>query len=48
MYTPEQLLEIQNFIKANFGSNETDYVAHEIDSKYVHTDIAIINDEDDL
>ena len=48
IYTPEQLIEIQNFIKANFGSNETDYVAHEIDSKYVHTDIAIINDEDDL
>ena len=48
MYTPEQLLEIQNFIKANFGSNETDYIAHEMESEYVHTDVLIVDNQVDL
>ena len=48
MYTPEQLLEIQNFIKANFGSNETDYISHELESKYVHSDVLIVDNQVDL
>lgn len=48
MYTPEQLMEIENYIATNFGSNETDYIAHEIESKYVHTDILIIDNPKDL
>lgn len=48
IYTPEQLMEIQNFITANFGSNETDYIAHEVESKYVHTDILIVDNPADL
>ena len=48
MYTPEQLLEIQNFIKANFGSNETDYISHELESKYVHSDVLIVDNQADL
>ncbi len=48
MYTPEQLMEIENYIATNFGSNATDYVAHEIESKYVHTDILIIDNPKDL
>lgn len=48
MYTPEQLMEIENYITDNFGSNETDYIAHEIESNYVHTDILIIDNPKDL
>lgn len=47
-YTPEELMEIQNYMAANFGSNESDYIAHEINSEYVHTDISIINNQADL
>ncbi len=47
-YTPEQLIEIQNYIATNFGSNESDYIAHEIDSEYIHTDISIIDNQADL
>lgn len=48
IYTPEQLIEIQNYIAANFGSNETDYIAREIESNYIHTDVLIIDNKNDL
>ena len=48
MYTAEQLMENENYIATNFGSNETDYIAHESESKYVHTDILIIDNPKDL
>ena len=47
-YTPEQLKEIQTYIATNLGSNETDYIAHELESKYVHTDVFIIDNPNDL
>lgn len=47
-YTPEQLTEIQTYIADNFGSNETDYIAHEMESKYVHTDVLIVDNLADL
>ena len=47
-YTPEQLSEIQTYIATNFGSNKTDYIAHELESKYVHSDILIIDNQTDL
>ena len=48
IYTPEQLIEIQNFIIANFGSNKTDYISHELESKYVHSDVLIVDNQVDL
>ena len=47
-YTPEQLTEIQTYIADNFGSNESDYIAHELESKYVHTDVLIVDNLADL
>ncbi len=47
-YTPEQLKEIQTYIATNLGSNETDYIVHEMESKYVHTDVLIIDNQSDL
>ena len=47
-YTPEQLTEIQTYIATNFGSNKTDYIAHELESKYVHTDVLIVDNQADL
>lgn len=47
-YTPEQLKEIQTYIATNLGSNETDYIAHEVESKYVHTDVLIVDNQSDL
>ena len=47
-YTPEQLSEIQTYIATNLGSNKTDYIAHELESKYVHSDILIIDNQTDL
>lgn len=47
-YTPEQLSEIQTYIATNFGSNKTDYIAHELESKYVHSDILIVDNQTDL
>lgn len=41
-YTPKQMDEIQEFIEENFG--EIEYIAHEIESTYVHTDTAIVKD----
>ena len=48
IYTPEQLTEIQTYIADNFGSNETDYIAHEMESEYVHTDVLIVDNQADL
>lgn len=39
-YTPKQMDAIQEFIEENFG--EIEYIAHEIESTYVHTDTAIV------
>ena len=47
-YTPEQLSEIQTYIATNLGSNKTDYIAHELESKYVHSDILIVDNQTDL
>ena len=47
-YAPEQLTEIQTYIATNFGSNQTDYIAHELESKYVHTDVLIVDNQTDL
>lgn len=47
-YTPEQLSEIQTYIATNWGSNKTDYIAHETESKYIHTDVLIVDNQDDL
>ena len=48
LYTGEQMAELQAFIAFNLGSTEDDYVAHEEKSHYIHTDIAIINNQTDL
>lgn len=48
MYNPKQIAEIKNYIAINFGGSESDYIAHEIKSEYVHTDVAIIDNMDDL
>lgn len=39
-YTEEQENEIQAFIQLNFG--ESNFVSHELESEYVHTDTALI------
>ena len=41
-YTSKQMEAIQEFIEENFG--EIEYIAHEIESTYVHTDTAIVKD----
>lgn len=41
-YTPKQMEKIQEFIEETFG--EIEYITHEIESKYVHTDAAVIKD----
>lgn len=41
-YTPKQMEKIQEFIEDTFG--EIEYITHEIKSKYVHTDAAVIKD----
>lgn len=43
-YTPEQMEEILHFIRETFGEGGK-YNAHEVSSKYVHTDVAIIAPE---
>jgi hypothetical protein len=47
-YTPEQLSEIQTYIATNWGSNKTDYISHELESKYVHSDVLIVDNQVDL
>lgn len=41
LYNNKQLDEIQQFISDNFG-NHGEFVAHELESDFVHTDVAII------
>ena len=41
-YTPKQMEEIIGFIEENFGEGE--FIAHERESEYVHTDVNISND----
>lgn len=48
LYTPEQQIELETFLSVNLGVTEEDYVVHEIESAYIHTDIKIINNTDDI
>ena len=41
-YTPKQMEEIIGFIEENFGEGE--FIAHEQESEYVHTDVNISDD----
>lgn len=41
-YTPKQMEEIIGFIEENFGGGE--FIAHERESEYVHTDVNISDD----
>lgn len=41
-YTPKQMKEIIGFIEENFGEGE--FIAHERESEYVHTDVNISDD----
>ena len=41
-YTPKQMEEIIGFIEENFGEGE--FIAHETESEYVHTDVNISYD----
>lgn len=41
-YTPKQMEEIIGFIEENFGEGE--FIAHETESEYVHTDVNISDD----
>ena len=43
-YTPEQMDEIVEFLDENFG--KTEYVAHEIKSDYVHTDVHLSSNDE--
>ncbi len=43
--TPEQQENIQNYISQNFG-DAGGFIAHEIESEFVHTDVLIIAPED--
>ncbi len=40
-YTEEQFLALENFIGDNLGSRY-DYIVHEIESEYIHTDIFVV------
>ena len=42
IYTPKQMEEIIGFIEENFGEGE--FIAHERESEYVHTDVNISDD----
>ena len=48
LYTPEQQIELETFLSVNLGVTEEDYVVHEIESTYIHTDVTIINNTDDI
>ena len=43
-YDEDQSKKIQEFIAEEFGGNEGWVIAHEIESEYVHTDVAVIKD----
>ncbi len=41
-YTPEQTEEVQQFIVQSFGNDEEMLVGHELESEYVHSDVAVV------
>ena len=43
LYTEEQEKEIQTFILLNFG--ESEFISHELESEYIHTDTAMVAPE---
>ncbi len=45
-YTAKQMDEIEDFIHKQWGG-KCGYILHEIQSEYLHTDVQIIEDEDD-
>ena len=45
MYNDKQFKELENFIEENFGSHY-DYIVHEIESEYVHTDTFALKSKD--
>ena len=47
LYAPEQQMELETFLSVNLGVAEEDYVVHEIESAYIHTDVMIVNNTDD-
>lgn len=45
MYSPDEMEKLQNYITTTFGT-PGDYLAHEMTSEYVHTDVQICHDQD--
>ena len=48
-YTPKQMDKVMEVIGETFGANnlkEENYIAHELESEYVHTDVVITASED--
>ena len=43
LYTQKQEKEIQTFIQLNFG--ESEFISHELNSEYIHTDTAMVAPE---
>ena len=41
-YTEEQMDAVLNFIQKSFSNGEEGFVGHEIESEYVHTDVAVV------
>ena len=46
-YTPEQMEAVQEFINETFGGGEEGLIGHELESEYVHTDVAALTTMDD-
>ena len=46
-YTPEQVAQLQTYISETFGGGEEGFIGHELESEYVHTDVAALTTEDD-
>ena len=45
MYNDKQFEELETYIEENFGSHY-DYIVHEIESEYVHTDTFVVKSKD--
>ena len=45
-YTEEQMDEVLEFIQKCFGNGEECLVGHEIESEYVHTDVAVVTTDE--
>lgn len=45
-YTPEQMDQVLEFINQSFGNGEEGLVGHEIESEYVHTDVAVVTTDE--